>query len=900
MKRKFLVLFIIFGISAELIFIVNKLLAASKKKDTIAEYISNNLGAKAEIKGKIELDFFPRPKFVISHLRLYDYKIKNYNINIRATTFEASVPILNLLGGDIDLQEITIKDAKITYSKIRDSDKINESNILEFPYKKIHINNSDVSYYNDLNQEIKYSNLDFTIKNIAKLTEFSGSFTKGISNYKFNLNIKDDGSENLLADLLLDFTGGTLKLSSNYDKKNQILTGNVDINGDDIQKLIFNNFFSVWFLYPDKRQFSYNATFDFTKENNTLSVNNGEITGEAVQGSFSGSVVDNDLGGMNFSFSKLNLDAITSNYKQNFIKEEMATMNFAQQQNFFQINKEVLISGLFDTIIIKDKEIGPVKIEMMLNKNLGLNIKELSFQVNENNYNSLQGGFSQENNQYIFKGSISSTGANIKELIRSLYGINFIDIANDQDQQYNINAKLELHEDQINLDNIEGFFGDSVIKGLINYNIAEQSDSKIELNLSNVNFNNYLLISENDRYRHIIHSLYENLAKRENTVSLLQKFLWLRNVFSNIHFELNFDNIIFNNDKIDNFTTSGRVSYRVLDIENLNINSLNNNINANIMVNLDSIEPFVNIDLQAEQADLSLLDYAEEYKNISSGWSNDFILFPNFENLNLIFKSNFKKLSYNEISIRNSSFNFDIEDNILNIKSASGDIDKGSFDIKGNFIMDGLPQLSLSYNLDQFYLSNLLKFLFNIDNIDSLVNLAGTLQTYGNTPYIMMKQLKSKNRYFASNITVDRLALPKIIQDIADLSSKPKSKFTQPISKEIRAGKTNLNSITGDLDVVNGVILINNIRFSLKGLEMATAGKIDMVNKLIKINSIIKFIAKYKSNKGIKQTPLTITHSLEGNFNNLKGTYDLFQLKTFTENLKSSYIKLLNKLETNN
>ena len=138
MKRKILILFIVIGIAAEIIFVSSKLLGASKNKNVIAEKIEQKIGARTEIKGKVELKLFPIPKFVISHLRLYDLKYKNSSYNVRASLFEARVPILSLLTGDINIKEISIENAKIEHIKILgNSDTAKHVDLINLPYKKI-------------------------------------------------------------------------------------------------------------------------------------------------------------------------------------------------------------------------------------------------------------------------------------------------------------------------------------------------------------------------------------------------------------------------------------------------------------------------------------------------------------------------------------------------------------------------------------------------------------------------------------------------------------------------------------------------------------------------------------------------------------------------------------------
>ena len=238
------------------------------------------------------------------------------------------------------------------------------------------------------------------------------------------------------------------------------------------------------------------------------------------------------------------------------------------------------------------------------------------------------------------------------------------------------------------------------------------------------------------------------------------------------------------------------------------------------------------------------------------------------------------------MQLTNSNIKFDINDNLLRITSFKGNIDKGKYNIDGNFILDSLPTLNLAYSFSNFQLSNYLSSLLNINNISAFASISGSLKTFGNTPKIMMTNLTAQNKYFLKQIYWNELAIPKIVQEIANLSSKPKKSFLTPVDQMITKGRTGFNNSEGTLNIIDGVAYINNIKLHTKNYKSTSIGKVDLINNLIKINSAFVFTAFYRVKQNIKKKALSFTQSVSGDFNSREVKNNMFQVKNFVDNLK--------------
>jgi len=898
LKRKLLIIFIILGISAELIFVATKFFGAGKSRLAIANKIESVLDATVEVKGKIEFKIFPKPQIVVSHVRINDLAVGAHKMNVRTPSFESTIPILGLLGGDVSFSEITLSNAKVELQDAGDKEAEIMKGLFDLPLKSLSFVDSDLAMLN-LNDKVSrtYSNVNIDFRFSPEVVHVNGGFDSNLNKFQVSGELlKTDN--NVSTTFGIDFTGNRLDISSDYDMGKKEATGSVKIVGSDFQRFIFNNLFSVWFFFPDNRKYGFESSFDFVYSESETRISEGVLKGDVIEGFFAGKIAKGSTGNINFDLKKFDFDAILTEQKRTFISEEMAYLNLGDEENgqMFVFKDKILINGVFQEINFREKKVGPLNLSVALDETGSPKIENLSFQFTDYDTNIISGFFNKEKDKYSFMGKINSEGVNFKKVLSGLSGLQFIELENDKEEQYKISANFNLGTELIKFYDIDGEAGEAIISGDVIWDANKEKKSALGLSVINLDFNNYLLANDDGEYRHLFHYIYEDLALREGGNSLLQQFLWLRSVFADVDYNFKFASSIYNSKELDELLFKGSVKHRFLELEELRVISDDNDLFAKFVVNLDERQPVFNLEVNALKADLEFLDYIEKYQEVGKAWSKDLIVFPNFDNVEFYFKSNFDSFKYHEIAFRDASFGFEVKQNILDFVDTKGKIDEGTFKLGGSFVMDGLPQLAVTYSLERFQVGNFVNFFFNIPYFSAKANLAGSLQTYGNTPYIMAKQIKSKNKYYLADVEVGNLAIPKIVQDVADLSVNPKDKFNKPMDEEIRNGSTKLGSINGELHVKNGVMVLNNIKFSVPGLESASVGKVDLVNKTMKINSIMSFVVQYKSKNEVKKSGLTLTHSLSGDFSDIKGEYDLFQLTSFVKNLKSLYIKAYNRL----
>ena len=877
--------------------IITKAIELDKEK--FVNKINKLSSAKIEIKGKVNIKFNPLPKITISHIRIRDFKIGNYKVNIRAKKLQYSVSLINFITRDFKLHNLIIDNAKLEFlSSAKDNYNIQEILLPLFKNKTINhitIRNSKFDIISPNNNKInQYKDLDLTLT-FDEQIKLNMYFSSQLENFNIIGDIKHENN-NIKTDFKLSFSDSLLNFNGQYDESNKFY-GKVKIAGKDIKKFIFNNLFSMWFFFPDSNKYNFDMSFDFAKSDSELNITNGKLSSDVIKGVFATKQNNNNLSGLDINLIKLDFNKLISKQKKSYIMEEMAFLKLNERNTSFPLfvkQENVKINLVIASLILNNNNIKNINLNLLLN-NDKTKVNDLSFSLMGSDKNTISGYFDYIGGKYNFIGQHIITGNDINKLISTfLANIKFNKKVN---KPYKFTTKFTLNTDLIKIDKLQGNIANGNILGDIIFYFSEGTDANINLDINNINFNDFILLNNRQQPRHLLHHIYEIISSRESNNSLLGELLWLRNLYYNVAFDISFYNSLYNKHNFEQIKLKGTSKYRELLIKELKFLSADNNFTSNLEVNLDEKLPFININIDAQKINLEFLNYLEQYSKNKYEWSKDMTLIPNFNNIGLSLKADIKNLKYKELNLLNSNWLFEVQNNILYVKNAQGLIDEGSFKVNGQLILDGLPTLNLTYKLTEFQFGNFVKLFFNIPHIDAKTNWAGSLYSSGNTPYIMIKQLRSKNKFYLADIKINNFAIKQLIQEIANLSSDPINSLNVPVAQMIKNGNTIFQTSTGELNIKNGQIILNNINLNGNNIKGVVAGKIDLVNFIMKLNSVFIFTAYYRvKDHEVKKSALRFTHQLQGKFDNISGKFNLVQLESFVTKLKEHYVKLYNEI----
>ena len=899
MKKKLLITLLIVVLIAEILFLVTR--SISMDKVTFIKKITQLIPAQVEIKGKIKVNLFPVPKLVASHVRIQDVSVGNYKFNIRAEKLESSISILKLITGDFQPESFIIDNAKLEMFILKQN-HVSLQKPLQLLTKQKSINNILItnSKFDIINinkqKNNSYQNFNLTVDFEQKI-KLTAAFSSQLEDFKVTGDI--DYKDNYMkSDFQISFSDSVLNFNSQYDELNNF-NGKVKVIGKDIKKFIFNNLFSMWFFFPDNDQYSFELSFDFVESNNKFFINNGKLSSDPINGVFESKQNNDGVSNLDINFVKFDFNKLLSKQKKSYIMEEMAFLKLDEKSSgmpLFIKKDKIKINLILKTLVLKNNNIKNVNLELLFNNNI-IELNDLSFSLTDNDINNISGYLNYVDGKYNFIGKHIIYGDNINNVISTIFAdLNFVEGVH---KEYKVTSNFELNTDLIQIHKLQANIAQADVLGDMIFYFSEGTDAQINLDINNLNFNDLILLNNKKEFRHLLHYIYEKLASREAGNSLLGNLLWLRNLYRNISFDVIFYNSLYNKHNFDQITLKGISKYRELVIKEFQLFSAENNFTSNVEVNLDEKLPFININIDAVKVNLEFLNYLKQYSGQKYQWSRDMTLIPNFNNVDLKLKVGVADLQYKELKLADTNWLVEVKNNILHLKDAQGLIDEGNFKLDGQLILDGLPTLNLNYNINKFQFGNFVKLFFNIPYLDAKANWAGSLYSSGNTPYIMMKQLRSKNKFYLADIKIDNFAIKKITQEIADLSSDPVNSFNVPIAQMIKNGYTIFQTSKGELNIKNGQIILNNINFLANNIKAAVAGKIDLVNFVMKLNSIFVFTAYYKVKDQVKKSALTVTHQLQGNFDNISGKFNLVQLESFVLKLKQNYIKLYNQIINN-
>ncbi len=899
LQKKHTIAIIIFLILAQILFAFSRFNSIGGNKESVAKKISEKISAEIEIKGRVKISFFPFPHVQVTHFRANNIAIGPHTVNVRSPELRAYVDLFDLMTGKIDVKKTIFKNSRLdlvlfnnqqyetTTEAPNDNDVLDLQNI-EFVNSGLSIlnkNNELVVGYSDLNAQL-YSYDDLSVR---------ASFKSAIDQFKLNFKLSQDTEGQQHLNLNASFSDSRLIVAHQYKGKNGM--GSVEISGVDLQKFIFNNISSQWFLFPDNKGLEFFTNISYEVSDDQILIRQAEIDSQNVEGSFSGSINNVDkTGSLNFNLNKLDINSLLTTHKKAFIAEEMAYLDLGTDNaSFFSLfDYDIVTTGKIDSFITQDTKIGPINLDLTIEDGERPRVKDLSFKLTDNDHHKISGFYQKQETdagkiKHSFLGNIRSKGSNLKETIKKAFPeITFADYQENNDFEFA--ANFELKDNVFNINNIIGKISEADVAGDIIWNSISSDKSALNLFFNRFNFDKYFLLNDKDQTRHIVHYIYENIAIRENNASLLQNFLWLRNIFNSSEFNIEFYNSVFNRNELGKITIQGVLDHRVMHLDKFNIQGKGNDFNLSFSANLDEKQPNFFLVFEGEAADLTFLNYHQDSYKFKP-WSRDLFVFPNFNNVIFKARSDIKNLRYSEIFLKSLNAEISADQNYINIDNFSGEIDDGKYNVTGSFIMDGLPTLSIAYQFENFNIGNFSNFLFGIDNFSANTNLSGSLTTYGNTPFIMVKHIDSKNKFNMTNLRFKNFDIAATLQEFANFSKDPHNTFGNGVEEVLLSrGSTAFPSLSGEINIQRGIAVLDNTKLKLDNLLTSSVGKIDFENAQLKINSVIAFPVRYKVKNSIKASPVKLTNSLHGQFHNLQSDYNLEQLKNLVKNLKTLYI----------
>ena len=482
-------------------------------------------------------------------------------------------------------------------------------------------------------------------------------------------------------------------------------------------------------------------------------------------------------------------------------------------------------------------------------------------------------------------GTINSSGSDVISLANS-FGININLDNKDKLSFYELSSKFELARNIFKFTDIDAKIDDFITTGGININNNPGNKlSNIDLKFDRINFDDYLLIDYDQNKKHLFDYAFGLLSQDSDNRSLFQKFLWLRNIHSDIKYNIIVDNFISNSYEDHNLILKGSINHRHFAIDNLGIQSDKNSFSSNLSIDITASNPSVNFNLDASLLNANFLGYIDS----TPEWSTAYFRLPDFSNLPTTINFNLEQFRYKGLELSNLKMNANILDGVLYFDKFNGNIfDKGEFNITGNYIITGVPTMSLAFTVSNLKLGKLAEFMFGKSDIEAYANLTGTINSFGQSIDMFMNRARSDIRIVTQPVTRTDYNIKNLVQYIADLSNFEEDLPEYNMQSLLQGGQVTFSPVNINLKIRKGLFKIDNLTLASNSVKSVYSGLINVADQELILHNVNIFRSYYRSGEDVKEQMLRFDNKYSGELYNPTSELDDYQVKNFVLNIKKS------------
>lgn len=903
---------------AEVSLVVSHFVNFSGKKSKIVRELEENFGGKASIKGKVYFKLFPVPKFVLTHLRLYDVEAGLFKLDLRSPEVSFHVSPFAFLFGSIDVSDIEIKNAKIEFKMAWLESKKRGKLATNFDF--INIVDSDIIISNDrFNLYKEFNGVEATVVSSSSKKvdlNYHASFESMLNKYTLSSSMQEENGEVIFVKSKIESrpknsSNSYQNIAFNFDvdtkffASNASLSSKINISGNDIQHFIFNHIYRKAMFFPDKSMDDFSASLEVKFKNGILDISNLELKSKPITGDFNLNFDLNGNGKAEANILSMSTDALMSDETTEYARHEMLVLGKDDQLKFSLLSDASFeLDILADNLVVSNNHLSDFSTKFIFQGsdkklfktdfvNFGVNKVNASGEIiydEEKDTNNVVGKIESEGDDFglfltHFVPDLRFVRDNSFKIYKFLADFNFAD---NLFSLTNIDAKI----DDFDLS------GDAVVSNTEksdDIQAAKETSSKINLVFNGVNFDQYYLFDNGGIRRHFFDYLYSLIANKNDSKTVFQRFLWLRNVLSEVSFDIFVDQFVYGGNPGENMLISGVLRHRLLSIEKFSILDSDDDFNCKFSVDIGDI-PEITFNMQGKKLNLKNFTYPEPEKKVAHTWSKEIFRLPRLESMVTNFDISLDSLTYGKLLIRDLILKTDFRKGTLYFDKFTGQIfDKGNFNIQGYYIISGLPTLSLAFQFANLEVSKLFDFLFNQKSFDTLASISGNLNTFGQSMSVFIRQLSANIKYRTGNVVINDFGIGAVVNYIANMTKLEVYESDFDLSRVVESGSTVYNPIKGDFIVRKGKAVINNLRLQNDGMNSNIIGKIDIPTYQLFVTTIHVFRAYYLSGDDVENASLRIDYTLRGAFDSLTSTFDEQQVKKLIADLKQAYLPLIEK-----
>ena len=644
-------------------------------KPEIISMLEENTGKIASIKGDIELKIYPSPQIKINDISLIDENSGITNNFLRSKSVVAKLAMLPLFKGDVVIDRIVFDNITLNLlnssnkkpnwvfeKTIREENQGDEFNSDKYSkFNQIKYPNIKVNEYEIINGTIIYNNTSkIDLKNITIISNGNIQFIDGqlnINKNKYLFNSSSTKNENIKNswNTQLSINNNVIDINAaldiNYIEYFPNITGELELNYNNIQKILDGKSFRYVGLFDQKSKIKGNLSLQFKDYNLYYSIFN--ISANIGPFPFTGA-----LSGNNGSKPDIEIAFSTNNIDLDLFLEQI--------QNINSNDKNISNDLKSDTESYWHQHSGKILLSIGTSKLLDYPIRNISIEIDKdkNKYFLKSGNATFPGNTNIqisglLKNEFSifeGTGSLESDNIRDFYNWLSVDLNNISDarlRKTSLSSEVVFRKGGATFAGIEGKIDSSNVSGEARLRFGEVNSAFANIKIDKINLDSYL-----------------NNKSEKKIINNLNKFNLF--TFDIVNFDIELENLLFSKNKYNNIVFKNTYKNNILNIEKLEIlDFAGGRLNASGQINYEKKDKEYDLLIDINHDDFSKM--------------NDFFQLPYLirdlvigeGNIKIALEGNFNKSKSNVIfenSDSNMTYVGDIKVKNYSIGDFSGDV----------------------------------------------------------------------------------------------------------------------------------------------------------------------------------------------------------------------------------
>lgn len=351
--------------------------------------------------------------------------------------------------------------------------------------------------------------------------------------------------------------------------------------------------------------------------------------------------------------------------------------------------------------------------------------------------------------------------------------------------------------------------------------------------------------------------------------SLLKKLLWLNTISSNRNILLFFDQLIYKNHLFSNQSLKVKLGQGFFKINDFNIMSSSLDVKGDIEFDIRKNKPQLDINIKSKNF---------SYKNITDkNFSNQFFSLPSLDEFSGNLAINISNLAIDDWWAKDVKISGKIKDGIASFDSFKLKTYGGDAEYEGIISFKKIKTINGSLSLIGINNQNFLNDLMRFDNVSGISNISAVISSSADNKDSFFKHLDVSAQFISANIIVKSFG----IFDLATKMSNP-DWYAQELKNPLdilynKNSQSFLKNAKGAIDIKGNKIQNFNIETSTLGINGVVSGSFNLEKKYIDSSANFIFISGNNQNP----IPINIATNFKGYANNLEKNTNLTQVNQY-------------------